>query len=206
MTADRQQHWQQVYQAKAPDPVSCYQPWPGISLELITLANLRSDDAVIAVCAGTSTLVDALLDSGRPAVILLDFSSQALDLTRTRLKDTDRVQFVVGDVLTTDLPEAGYGLWHDRAVFHFLTDAAEQARYVQQAYQALKPGGALVVGTFALDGPARCSGLEARQYSAETLSAVFLPSFRLVDARQEEHHTPAGQVQRFTFVLLKRQS
>ena len=200
-----EEHWNQVYRTKSPLEVSWYQPWPSVSLDLITLASLPPDAAIIDVGAGASTLVDALLEQGDFTVTLLDLSTQALELSKTRLEATTRVQFLAADVLTADFPEAGYRLWHDRAVFHFLTWTADQVRYVQQAHRALAPGGFLVIGTFALDGPNRCSGLEAGQYSASSLSAVFSPLFRTVEARQEEHTTPGGQVQHFTFLLLQRQ-
>ena len=200
-----EEHWNQAYHTKSPLEVSWYQPWPSVSLDLITLANLPPDAAIIDVGAGASTLVDALLEQGGSAVTLLDLSTQTLELSRTRLGATTRVRFLVADVLTADLPEAGYRLWHDRAVFHSLTQTADQVRYVQQAHRALAPEGFLVIGTFALDGPDRCSGLEARQYSASSLSAVFSPLFRTVEARQQEHTTPEGQMQHFTFLLLQRQ-
>lgn len=200
-----EEHWNQVYHTKSPLEVSWYQPWPSVSLDLITLASLPSDAAIIDVGAGASMLVDALLEQGHSALTLLDLSRQALELTGTRLGATTGVQFLVADVLTADLPEAGYGLWHDRAVFHFLTRTADQVRYVHQAHRALAPGGFLVIGTFALDGPNRCSGLEARQYSAPSLSAVFSPLFQTVEARRQQHTTPGGQVQHFTFLLLQRQ-
>ena len=201
-----EEHWNQVYRTKSPLEVSWYQPWPSVSLDLITLANLPPDAAIIDVGAGASTLVDALLERGCSAVTLLDLSTQALDVSRTRLgAGTTRVRFLTADALTADLPEAGYRLWHDRAVFHFLTRTDDQARYVRQAHRALALGGFLVIGTFAPDGPNRCSGLEARQYSAASLSAVFSPSFRTVEARQQEHTTPRGQLQHFTSLLLQRQ-
>ena len=199
-------HWDEVYRQKAADRVSWYQPRPGVSLELIRNARLCSSEAIIDVGAGTSTLVDALLADGHTNITLLDLSSEALNLTRERLGGETRVRYAAVGVLTAPLAPSTYGLWHDRAVFHFLTSRHDQARYVQQAYEALKPGGALVLGTFALDGPNRCSGLEARQYSAESLSAVFAPYFQMLESRDEVHHTPAGQMQKFTVVRFQRRA
>jgi SAM-dependent methyltransferase len=204
MTPDLRAHWNTVYLTKPAETVSWYQAQPGLSLDLISAAILHPDDAIIDVGAGASTLADALLRRGTAHLTLLDLSEQALAVTRARLGEDGQIEYRTADILKVDLPQGRYALWHDRAVFHFLTEEADQARYVQQAHRALRPGGTLVLGTFALDGPQKCSGLEARQYSPEGLSAVFAPAFRLLESRAEQHLTPGGQVQRFTFVVMRR--
>lgn len=204
MNPDLRAHWNNVYLTKPAETVSWFQAQPGLSLDLITAAILRPDDAIIDVGAGASTLADALLRRGTKHLTLLDLSEQALAVTRARLGEDCQIEYRTADIQKVDLPQGGYALWHDRAVFHFLTGEADQERYVQQAHQALRPGGTMVLGTFAPDGPKRCSGLEARQYSPEQLDTIFSPAFALLDARRERHLTPGGQTQTFTFVVMRR--
>jgi SAM-dependent methyltransferase len=194
------QHWDQVFRTRDARQVSWYQEFPDSSLALIA----DTPGSVIDVGAGSSTLVDELLTDGRTELTVLDISAAALELTRRRLAHrADLVSFEVADI-TTWHPHRTYEVWHDRAVFHFLTDPADQSRYVDQVTRAISPGGALVLGTFAEDGPVQCSGLPTARYSAESLADRFSAGFDLEQHRRETHQTPAGTGQPFTWVKLRR--
>ena len=198
--SDAAQHWDGVYAAKDATDVSWYQRSPTVSLRLVD----RTPGSVVDVGAGASTLVDGLLDAGRSDLTLVDLSAEALDVTRTRLGVRAKsVSFVVGDVLTWS-PGRTYDVWHDRAVFHFLTDPEDQQRYVQTATGAVAPGGVLVMGTFAPDGPTHCSGLETARHDAASLETLFADGFRLEHAEMEIHRTPWETEQHFTWVVLRR--
>ena len=195
------QHWEQVYSSTAPDEVSWYEPTPETSVRLVLFDGVPR--SVIDVGAGASTLVDELLLRGVPAVTALDLSLTALSLAHHRVDDlANRLTTIVGNVLTWQ-PDEVYDVWHDRAVFHFLTDVAERASYVDQVRRAVVPGGLVVVGTFAEDGPERCSDLPTVRYTAAGLAAVFGPDFELTHHERVEHHTPWNTVQPFTWVVLR---
>jgi len=197
------QHWDEVYTRKASDQVSWYQRAPRMSLELITETGLSSSDPVIDVGGGASQLVDALLDRGFADVSVLDISRAAIAASQARIGARgSQVHWICADV-TTWRPERTYQLWHDRAVFHFLTDRADQDRYARTAAVAIAPGGWLTLATFALDGPTTCSGLPVARWDADGLAARFAPDFLAVDEQREDHVTPSGQVQPFIWVLLQ---
>lgn len=201
---DRKGHWESVYATKDVTEVGWYQAEPKVSVELIGEV-CPPGGRVIDVGGGASTLVDRLLlahEHGQVAV--LDMSAAALDKAKARLGDrAERVRWMVGDV--TILDDVGqFDVWHDRAVFHFLTDPEDRRRYTELASRTLPQGGHLVVGTFALDGPPRCSGLEVRRYDAELLRAELGPAFRLVRQAREIHTTPAGKSQPFIFAVFAR--
>jgi SAM-dependent methyltransferase len=194
------QHWDQLFRTKDTHQVSWYQETHHTSLALI--ADIPG--SVIDVGAGSSTLVDELLATGRTDLTVLDISEAALELTRRRLGHrADLVSFEVADI-TTWAPHRAYEVWHDRALFHFLTDAADQAGYVERVTHAISPGGALVLGTFAEDGPTQCSGLPTARYSAESAADRFSLAFDLEHHLRETHQTPAGTEQPFTWVKLRR--
>ena len=198
------QHWEKVYRTKAPDEVSWYRPHLDVSLDLITRAVPDRDAAIIDVGAGEATLVDDLLVRGYHDVTLLDLSQTALDVARARLGAAGAgVTCIAGDVCRTALPAHRYDLWHDRAVFHFLTDPADRAAYVRQVARAVKPGGHVIVATFGPDGPEKCSGLEVMRYDPDTLHGQFGAAFRLVEHRSELHATPWGSSQQFTYCYCK---
>jgi SAM-dependent methyltransferase len=202
---DRQTRWQKVYQTRKADTVSWYRPHLEVSIELLGLAGLSVDSRVIDIGGGASTLVDDLLDRGVRNVTVLDVSDEALTIARKRLGDRAReVNWRVADVLYAALPAGGFDLWHDRAVFHFLTDPAEAVRYVQLAAEAVRIGGHAVIGGFAPDGPERCSGLPVARRSAEDIAGIFAPAFSLVQKRGERHRTPGGIEQPFEYALLLR--
>lgn len=194
--------WDQVYAEKAVDDVSWYQSRAEVSLELIT--TYGRPGALIDVGAGASVLADQLLASGRTDLTLLDVSATGLEETRRRLgAAADEVAFVVADLLTWR-PSRQYATWHDRAVFHFLTDPADRDSYVRTVASALVPGGVLVLGTFAEDGPEQCSGLPTARYDAASLAAQFSDGFGVVTTTRELHRTPWGGEQSFTWVVLRR--
>ena len=195
----RAHHWNDVFRTRELDTVSWYQHDPATSLRLIEPV----PGSVVDVGAGTSTLVDRLLDAGRTDITVLDVSDAALELTRARLGDTeDAVTFEAIDILSWE-PGRQYDVWHDRAAFHFLTDPAHRRRYVEMVTDAVAAQGLLVLGTFAEDGPTRCSGLPTARYGATDLAVLFSERFTLEHQEREGHRTPAGATQEFTWVTLR---
>jgi SAM-dependent methyltransferase len=201
---DPKEHWDRIYRAKALGEVSWYQPEARLSVELIRrVAPVRSAP-IIDVGGGASTLVDGLLEAGYDAVAVLDLSRAALTAARRRLGSRSaRVRWVVADVLDAPLSTASYAAWHDRAVFHFLTDPADRARYVAQTRRAVRPGGHVIVASFAPEGPARCSGLAVARYTPEAMHAEFGEGFRLLDSVREDHRTPGGALPAFVYCLCR---
>ncbi|MCC5812451.1 MAG: class I SAM-dependent methyltransferase [Ectothiorhodospiraceae bacterium] len=201
---ERKSHWEEVYRSKDPEEVSWYQPHSERSLELIRKVVPDREVAILDVGGGASTLVDDLLSAGYQNVAVLDLSGAALEKAQERLGSAARgVRWLEADVLEVGLPEGSLDVWHDRAVFHFLTSGQDQQRYVEQVRHALKPHGHVVISTFAEDGPSRCSGLEVQRYSPESLQAVFGAGFQLVLSSRELHITPAGREQAFTYCVFQ---
>ncbi|HVL43715.1 MAG TPA: class I SAM-dependent methyltransferase [Acidovorax sp.] len=194
------EHWETVYQTRQPDAVSWFQEHATRSLELIRSTGASLQASVIDVGGGASTLVDDLLASGFENVSVLDLSASALEIAHQRLGAAgDSVRWLAGDIRTVNLPEHAYDIWHDRAVFHFLTDPADRAAYVRQVMRSVKPGGHVIVATFAPDGPEQCSGLPVARYAPAELHREFGPSFELLEHMSEEHKTPWGSVQHFVY-------
>ncbi|AWE73464.1 class I SAM-dependent methyltransferase [Pseudomonas aeruginosa] len=194
-----------MYTHKAADAVSWYQPHADSSLALIRQTGIAADAAIIDVGGGASTLVDDLLAAHYSDLTVLDISAAALDVARHRLGGAaSAVHWLEADITQVDFPEHRFALWHDRAVFHFLTDAADRARYLNAVGRAVKPGGFVVVGTFAEDGPEQCSGLPVRRYSADTLYDEFGAQFELLGKAEENHHTPFGTVQKFLYCYCRK--
>ena len=199
---DRQEHWETVYRTKGPRGVSWFAPHLTTSLEMIGATRATFDAPILDVGGGASTLVDDLLGAGFRNVTVLDLSASALEAARDRLGPAATgVAWITGDVTTVDLPAHYFHVWHDRAVFHFLTDEGDRDRYVAQVRHAVAPGGHVVLGTFALDGPHKCSGLPVARYDASGLQHVFGEHFELVMARDDRHTTPWGAEQHFTYCL-----
>jgi SAM-dependent methyltransferase len=200
----RRDHWEGVHRSKAAGDVSWFQERPDLSLALIEAAGIEPDSRVIDVGGGVSRLVDHLLDRGFRRLTVLDISSAALDESRRRLGErADQVAWIEADI-TVAAPDGPFDLWHDRAVFHFLTDPDQRRAYCAALLAAIAPGGHAVVATFAEDGPQRCSGLEVVRYSPERLHATLDPSLELISVRHEQHRTPAGKNQSFVYCLFRR--
>jgi SAM-dependent methyltransferase len=195
----RQAHWQNVYAMKAEKEVSWFQENPTPSLDMIAASGIPTDAGVIDVGGGASRLVDSLLDKGFSRLAILDLSAKALEATKQRLgRRGDGVDWIVADVATWN-PSVTYDLWHDRAAFHFLTDPADRDAYIARLKKAVRPRGHVIIATFALDGPERCSGLPIVRYNPATLASALGPEFELIDSKKHDHLTPGGGTQRFQF-------
>ncbi len=194
------EHWENVYSRKKPDQVSWFRPHLEQSLAYVARAGLGSDAALIDVGGGASTFVDDLITDGYARVTVNDISATGLDLARQRLGPRGAtVQWLVGDITRLELPERAYDFWHDRAVFHFLREPDQRARYVAAVRRALKPGGHVLVATFGPHGPERCSDLDTMRYSGDQLHGEFGADFRKVDEVIELHPTPSGKQQEFVY-------
>lgn len=193
-------HWESVYRSKSFDAVSWYAPHLDDSLKLIEALCPAHDSALIDVGGGESTLVDDLLAKGYRKLSVLDISAEAIAFTRHRLGiSAAGVQWLVGDVTTMDLGEHSFDLWHDRAVFHFLTTETQRQAYVAQVRRSVKPGGHVVLATFGPQGPQKCSGLEVVRYDDAALHGQFGGEFVKLGSHLSEHHTPMGTVQQFLY-------
>jgi SAM-dependent methyltransferase len=200
-----QTHWQSVYENKAEQQTSWFRPHLDESLRLIDGCELDLSSPIIDVGGGRSTLVDDLLDRGYSDLTVLDVSSAALAQATLRLGErADQVQWLAADISEADLPTSHYALWHDRALFHFLTEPSNRSGYITLAARSLRPGGYLMLATFATDGPDKCSGLPICRYRADDLSELFSENFDRVSDSREWHPTPFGTQQSFTYVLLRR--
>ena len=200
----RQKHWEAIYRSKALTEVSWYQPEARLSLDLIRRVAPQVDTSLLDVGGGASTLVDGLLSAGYRDVSVLDLAPAALTRAQERLGErAAHVRWIVADVLDAPLPAASCAVWHDRAVFHFLTDPRDRARYVAQAQRIVRPGGHIIVASFGPEGPPRCSGLEVVRYSPEGLHTEFGAAFRLLHSAREDHRTPGGSVQAFVYCLCR---
>ena len=196
---DRKAHWQSVYQKKSPLDVSWYQKEPTLSMELIRCTQVNSDEAIIDVGGGASVLVDYLCRGGFTNLAVLDISENALASARKRLGDSGKsIEWFEADITQFDAPHQ-FSIWHDRAVFHFLTDQADRKDYIKAMKHALKPGGHLIIAAFAIGGPEKCSGLEIVQYDKEKMTAELGEDFELVEERNEVHITPGNKEQEFTY-------
>lgn len=205
MGTDRQNYWKSIYLQKDTQRVSWYRPHLDVSLRLMHQAGLNPTSRVIDVGAGASTLVDDLLMLGVKNITALDLSDESLSVTRTRLASSgNSVQWLVADVTTVRLPRASIDIWHDRAALHFLTDARDANQYVDVADNAITPGGHAVIGGFALDGPASCSGLQVARRDPRDIAEVFAERFVLIDSARETHDTPSGSKQSFAYALLRK--
>ena len=202
---NRTGHWEKIYADKAADQVGWYTPRLETSLEWITALGLNPDDPIIDVGGGASTLVDDLLESGHTSLTVLDISGNALEQARQRLREkSESVNWLQGDITEIELPQNHYRLWHDRAVFHFLTEQSLQQSYRYRMLGALRPGGYVVMGCFAPDAPPTCSGLQVQRYTAEALSKTLGGAFALKRRNNEIHTTPSGVKQAYIYCLFQR--
>ena len=198
-------HWQAIYRDKSEAQTSWFRAHLDESLRLIDELHLPVATPVIDVGGGRSTLADDLLERGFTDVTVLDLAESALAAMRKRLgAHAARMHWLVADITEATLPAAHFGLWHDRAVFHFLVDEVARKRYVAQMAGSVRVGGNAIIATFAADGPERCSSLPVRRYDADALAAEFLPAFERLGAAREDHVTPWGATQPFTYVVLRR--
>ena len=203
---NRQAHWDRIFSTKASDEVSWFQAEPAASLCLLEAAGMTTASRVIDIGGGDSRLVDRLLDLGVHRIVVLDISGRALARARARLGERqNRVTWIEADV-TGAWDVGDVDIWHDRAAFHFLTDPDDRQQYVAHLRQAVTLGGAVLIATFALDGPATCSGLPVVRYSPETLGAELGSEFRMAESINERHQTPSGMVQSFCYTHFTRVS
>jgi 2-polyprenyl-3-methyl-5-hydroxy-6-metoxy-1,4-benzoquinol methylase len=203
MESDRQDHWTRVYEEKPPSTVSWYQAEPEPSLRALDRFGAEPSSSIIDVGGGASNLVDALLRRGWNDVTVLDIAAPALDASKERLgSEASRVSWEVADV-TDWQPSRQYDVWHDRAVFHFLTQPEQRKAYRRALLAGIAPGGLVIMATFALDGPDKCSGLPVQRYDPAMLASELGDGFRLIEGWREEHTTPWGSAQSFNWCAFR---
>jgi 2-polyprenyl-3-methyl-5-hydroxy-6-metoxy-1,4-benzoquinol methylase len=201
---NKKEHWEKVYGDKAPDAVSWYAPHLDTSLSLIHQAAHSKDAVIIDIGGGESTLVDDLLSEGYEDISVLDISQKAIDVARDRIgKRAVQVHWYCADITQATLPQGYFDVWHDRAVFHFLTEEAQRARYVEQVMRSVKHGGYVIMSTFGPDGPEKCSGLDVVRYDSENLHGQFGKTFKLINSSTELHQTPIGTTQQFLYCFCR---
>jgi len=198
------EHWGEVYRTKAPDTVSWYQPRPEPTLLALDRLHILETASLIDIGGGSSTLADNLIERGWSDITVLDIAAPALEISKARLgRAAEQVHWEVADI-TTWTPDRTFDVWHDRAVFHFLTTEEQREAYRRALGRGLAPGGMVIMATFALDGPERCSGLPVQRYDAAGLAKAVGPTLELVDDWREVHITPGGNSQAFTWCAFKR--
>ena len=196
---ETKEHWEKVFESKAENEVSWFQPYPETSIEFLELFNLPFDANIIDIGGGDSRFIDALLDKGYKNIWLLDISANAIERVKKRLGDKAvQVHFVISDVVNFK-PDVQFDFWHDRAAFHFLTSEKNINKYVSIAESAIRPNGYLILGTFSDTGPTKCSGLEIKQYNQASMSSRFENSFERIKCIKVEHRTPFNTIQNFLF-------
>jgi len=201
---ESKEHWEKVYQTKAPDKVSWYAPHLDTSIKLIQRAAPNREARIIDVGGGESTLVDDLLDAKYLNISVLDISATAIAHARQRLGNYhDQVAWYCADITSATLPESHFDVWHDRAVFHFLTTGEARAAYLANVARAVKHGGHVIISTFGPEGPDQCSGLDVVKYDAVGLHGAFGKAFHLIDSSTEIHHTPFGTTQQFLYCFCR---
>ena len=202
---DHSEHWNHIYRSRSESEMSWYQPHLQLSLDIILRTGASRTASIIDVGGGSSTLADDLLNIGFTNITVLDLSPSALDKSRRRLgQRAGRVNWVLGDVTTIEFEPDAYDVWHDRAVFHFLTEERQRRRYVQQVCRSVRVGGHVIVAAFGPEGPERCSGLPVVRYSDRQLHAEFGGAFTLIESVIEEHHTPWGAEQEFVYCSCRK--
>jgi 2-polyprenyl-3-methyl-5-hydroxy-6-metoxy-1,4-benzoquinol methylase len=203
-TLQKKEHWENIYSTKTENEVSWFQQYPKTSMEFVGLFSLKKDSKIIDIGGGDSHFVDALLEAGFSNVTVLDISSKAIERAKIRLgKSAEKVKWIVSDIIDFG-PEEQYDFWHDRAAFHFLTEKTQADKYVEIANKGISGNGILVLGTFSVDGPKKCSSLEIRQYSEESMSGKFEKYFKRVKCITEDHKTPFNTIQNFLFCSFKK--
>jgi SAM-dependent methyltransferase len=201
--ASRREHWEKVYGSRGAEEQSWFQPRPETSLQLIEQTGRPLSARIIDVGGGSARLVDVLLERGYRNLTVLDISASAIEEAKQRLGSAaEDVQWIEADI-TSGSPLGSFDIWHDRAVFHFLTEPEERAAYLQALRRSLVAGGRAIIATFAEDGPAQCSGLPVVRYSPDALSAELGRNLALIEVRREVHRTPAGREQSFVYSLFR---
>jgi 2-polyprenyl-3-methyl-5-hydroxy-6-metoxy-1,4-benzoquinol methylase len=199
------EHWNRVYSTKPTDGVSWYQEHAAQSLQFIQATNVPASASIIDVGGGASTLTDDLLAAGYWNIIVLDLAAAALAAAKSRLGErAECVKWIEANITAAELPQHGFDIWHDRAVFHFLTSPHDRHNYVKAVLHAVKPRGHVIVATFAEDGPTQCSGLPVMRYNADELHAEFGTPFQLVRHERETHSTPFGTIQKFVYCYCRK--
>lgn len=202
---DKKAHWENVYSTKPHDQVSWFREHLDNSLRMIAQTGVEKDAAIIDVGGGSSTLVDDLLDTGFIDVSVLDISGTAIEASKLRLGErADRVNWIEADITDVELMENHYDVWHDRAVFHFLTAAEDRRRYVDLVNRSVNPGGHVIIASFGLAGPMKCSGLDVVRYSPDTMHDEFGDEFELISSLDESHQTPFGTTQEFVYCYCRK--
>ena len=202
---NQKQHWENVYTTQAHDQVSWYRDHLDNSLQMILNTGVEKVAAIIDVGGGSSTLVDDLLVNGFIDVSVLDISGTAIAKSKERLGDlAERVNWLEADITAVALPKNHFDVWHDRAVFHFLTDAEDRRKYVELVMRSLKVGGHIIVASFGLDGPQKCSGLDVVRYDPESMHDEFGEPFELINSVGETHETPFGTTQEFIYCYCRK--
>ena len=203
--AARDEHWDRVYKQKGSDGVSWHRPHLERSLAFIAATGADRNARIVDIGGGASTLVDDLLDRGFLNLTVLDISEAALDIARARLGErANLVRWIQGDATTLDLGCAAFDIWHDRAVFHFLTNQEQREAYIERACCSLNTGGYLILATFAPDGPDKCSGLPVVRYSTDELQREFGKPYELISQATDTHETPWGTTQSFVYCLCNK--
>ena len=202
---NRKAHWENIYSTKRETEVSWFREHLENSLHLILQTGVEKNAAIIDVGGGSSTLVDDLLENGFADVSVLDISAKAIEKSKERLgKNARKVAWIEADITDVSLPENHYDVWHDRAVFHFLTSAEDRRKYVELVMRSLKIGGHIIVASFGLEGPGKCSGLDVVRYSPDTMHDEFGSEFKLVKSLSETHQTPFGSTQKFIYCYCRK--
>ena len=201
---NKREHWENVYLTKGRDEMSWSREHLDTSLEMISKTGIANDAAVIDIGGGNSTLVDDLIGLGFDDLTVLDISKTAIQTSRDRLGTAaTKVEWIEADVTDVEFPADRFDLWHDRAVFHFLTDSEDRRKYIELVRGSMKPDGNVIIASFSLDGPMKCSGLDVVRYSSDSMLAEF-EGFRLIDSVRETHKTPFGTIQDFIYSHLRK--
>lgn len=204
---DKKTHWENVYESKPVNRLGWYKQHLHPSLDWIKELAAEKGSAIIDVGGGASTLVDDLISEGYESITVVDLSGRALEHSKSRLGDkAARVKWIEGDITNTELPANYYALWHDRAVFHFLTDERDRRKYIGKLRNSLAESGYLIIGTFSFDAPPKCSGLPVERYDVEKMKSTLGDEFKLLDSMKELHVTPGGVEQMYLYCKFKRDS
>ncbi len=199
------EHWERVYTTKATDAVSWFQESATQSIDFINKSKVPLSASIIDIGGGASILIDNLVAKSYSNLSVLDLSGAALLASQNRLKEASKnIKWIEGNILDVDFERHSFDLWHDRAVFHFLTNAEDRKKYIDLLSKAVKPNGHIIIATFAEDGPLQCSGLPVMRYSVEELHSELGQEFTLIESKKELHHTPFNTVQSFIYCYFRR--